>query len=256
MKFKFPEIEEMHTQAPLDDILEEQILIYDIETDHQFAPYATLRMIGCQIGVAGEPFVVKTKQQQQWFRKQLACTGVLKFGWNNRSFDDIVLGRHGYPVNEKNAHDLMLAMKTIHPTSASYSLKYCAFDWFGDMHKPEMELEEWAKKNCQDKWQAPDLLLHPYCLYDVRQTAMLLRLVWDRVIQPKHWLPYLLDISQGAPLQQMMLDGGIYLLSQEQLQARIEKLFLDRAGWNQRVFQLSKGQQQCSSWSMVRFSWI
>lgn len=232
-----------HTQLPIDLLSEKSLLFYDIETDHQYAPYAKLKMIGVQQGINGEPFLIETPKQQAWFRRQLQDCKVLKFGWNSRSFDDVVLKRHGYPMVESNTHDLMLAMKTVHPNSASYSLKYCNFDWFSDPHFPEMELEAWAIEIGKDKWEGPKIFVAPYCLHDITQTCNMFRLIWDHVIKPEHWNAYLLDLSQGEPVHEMVLEGGIYL-SETELRERIAKLQMEKMGWGQRAFQLSKGVVQ------------
>lgn len=231
----------MHTQLPIDEIAEEHILFYDIETDHQYAPYAKLKMIGVQEGINGKPFLIETKAQEAWFKKKLQCCKTLKCGWNSKSFDDIVLHRHGYPIVEENSHDLMLAMKTIHPRSASFSLKFCNFDWFCDPHFPEMVLEEWAKKNGLDKWQGPKSLIGPYCLHDITQTKNMFQLIWDNVIKSEHWSAYLLDLSQGEPVREMMLEGGIYL-SGDILKEKVAALQWEKMGWGQRAFQLSSGR--------------
>ena len=231
----------MHTQLSVDELDDSKLLFYDIETDHQYSPYASLRIIGAQIGVYGEPYIVETPEQQEEFRRMLADPTVLKFGWNNKSFDDIVLYRYKYPVNEINSHDLMLAVKAVHPTSPSYSLKFCNFDVFSDPHFPEMELEAWAKKTGQDKWTAPRELLDPYCLHDITQTVQMFRVYWDHVIKDQHWDAYCLDISQGAPLHEMMLEGGIYL-DPKNLSERINLLHGEKLFWEQRAFQLSSGK--------------
>ncbi len=231
----------MHTQLCIDDIADEDILFYDIESNHQYAPYATLKMIGAQEGISGEPFLIDSEQKRRWFRRKLQCRKTLKCGWNSKSFDDIVLKRHGYPVCEENSHDIMLAMKTVHPHSASFSQKFCAFDWFSDPHFPEMAIEEWAKKNNRDKWEAPKELLGPYCLHDITQLCNLFRLVWDKVVQPEHWSAYCLDISQGEPVHEMILEGGIFL-DEKELRDRIATLQNEKMYWGQQAFQHSKGR--------------
>jgi hypothetical protein len=231
----------MHTRLSIADLDDRKLLFYDIETDHQYSPYAKLRMIGVQVGLNSEPYLIETPAQEKEFRRMLADPTMLKFGWNSRSFDDIVLQRYNYPVNEINAHDLMLAVKTVHPTSPSYSLKFCNFDTFSDPHFPEMELEAWAKKTGQDKWTAPKELLGPYCLHDITQTANMFQVYWDHVILDRHWAAYCLDISQGAPLHEMMLRGGIYL-DPKNLGLRINDLNGEKLYWEQKAFQLSKGK--------------
>jgi len=231
----------MHTQSPIEDLQECKLLFYDIETDHQFAPYAKLRMIGMQVGLHGKRFIVKTTAEIAKFKKMLQDPTVLKFGWNNKSFDDIVLYREGYPICEENSHDLMLIMKAIAPSLPSYSLKFGNWYYFGDPHFPEMELERWAMHNRADKWSGPDELVEPYCLHDITQTANMFRLTWDVVIREKHWAAYLIDLSQGEPLRQMELEGGLWL-DAANLTERVATLQWQKLGWEQLSYQLSDGK--------------
>jgi hypothetical protein len=225
----------MHTNIRLDEIPEDKILIYDIETDCQFAPYAVIRMIGCRLGFKGKKIWLRTKEEFAWFKKLLKDPTVFKFGWNSKSFDDIVLHRHGFEIPEENSHDLMLALKAINPMMPSYSLKFSAWYYFDDPHWPEFELERWAQKTGNDKWTAPDELLVPYCLHDIEQTTNLLGMIWDNVIKPKHWDAYLLDLSQGEPVKEMELEGGIYLNAAD-LTAKIATLQYQKLGWEQKAW--------------------
>lgn len=229
------------TRLPLDQIPNNDILIYDIETDHQFAPYATLKLIVAQVGLTGKPYVVKTPKQHDDFRRRLADPRVLKFGWNNKSFDDIVLARHGYPVEEINSHDLMLACKTVAPHLASYSLKFVNWHYFADPHWPEFELERFALKEGISKWTVTGPMMERYALHDIVQTQHMFQLFWDVVIRAIHWSAYRLDISQGAPVLEMETEGGLYL-DPEDLTQRIASLQNEKLYWEQRAFQLSNGK--------------
>lgn len=230
----------MHTQKSINELTDSDLMFYDIETDHQYAPYAKLNIIGVQYGLNGKPFIIKTARQHEQFRRALQNPKILKFGWNNKSFDDIVLQRYNYPVCEENSHDMMLVVKTVNPWSQSYSLKYCNFDTFSDPHFPEMEIEAWAKKTGQDKWTAPPELLNPYCEHDLTQIARMFQVYWDHVVSEKHWSAYCLDLSQGLPVMEMMLEGGLYL-DPSDLRERINTLHGEKLYWEQRSFQLSKG---------------
>lgn len=231
----------MHTKLPIASLQEDKILFYDIETSNQFAPYCTLRMIVAQVGLQGEPYVVRGKELDDDFRRRLADPTVMKFAWNGHSFDNIVLRRHGYEVCEENAHDLMLAMKTVAPYLASFSLKFCAWYFFGDFHEPEMILERYAKKHGVDKWSVTGPIMDNYAMHDIVQTRGQFQLVWDVVTRDKHWESYLLDLSQGEPVCEMELYGGIYL-HREELQTRIASLQNAKLYWGQRAFQLSNGR--------------
>lgn len=231
----------IHTQLPIDRLREDQIFFYDIETTDQFAPYCDLRLIVCQQGLDGEPYVVRGKRMEDDFRKKLSSPDILKFGWNNKSFDDIVLHRHGYPVCETNSHDLMLAAKAVAPNLPSYSLKFCAWHYFADPHFPEMELERYALKHGIDKWSVTGKLMDEYALHDIVQTRQMFQLFWDHVVKKQHWPAYLLDLSQGAPLLEMETEGGLFL-SEEQLTTEVARLQNEKLYWGQRAYQLSSGR--------------
>lgn len=230
-----------HTRLPIDQIPEDKILIYDIETSNQFAPYCELHLIVAQVGIRGKPYVVKTDADRRDFSRRLADSSILKFGWNSKSFDDIVLYRHDYPIDETNSHDLMLACKTIAPHLASYSLKFVNWHYFADPHFPEMDLEEYALKNNIDKWSVRGEIYEDYALYDIVQTVNMFLLIWDVVIRDEHWDAYCLDISQGDPVNEMELEGGLYL-NPEHLKDEIARLQLEKLYWEQRAYQLSHGK--------------
>lgn len=232
---------QIHQRLFLEDIPEEKILIYDIETDDKYAPYAKLKMIGVQQGIWGEPFEIDTPARVKWFKKMLADPTVFKFSWNGKSFDDIVLARHGYPIAEENAHDLMLVAKAIVPGLASYSLKFVNWWYFGDPHFPEMALEEWAMKTRQDKWSGPPELIGPYCLHDIYQTCQTLRLFWNKMVRER-WESYILDLSQGAPVLEMETEGGLYLQPVATLQEMIEDLQMQKLYWENQAYQRSNGR--------------
>lgn len=218
-------------------------LIYDIETDHQYAPYATLKMIGYQIGLGGKRKLamvngVPTEHHDE-FVGALANPLMMRFGWNSMSFDNIVLRRFGYVIPEINTHDLMLVLKTIAPQLASYSLKFCNWFYFNDPHFPEMEIERWSKHNKRDKWEAPAELLGPYCLHDIFQTREMLLLSWDHVIKPEHWEAYLLDLSQGEPVYEMTMIGGV-VLDYDDIAKKVATLQYERLGWEQEAWVASK----------------
>jgi hypothetical protein len=88
------------------DIGERDIMFYDIETDSQFAPYTNLKMIGAQYGFKGKPQLVESWGDRKRFKSALADPDILKVQFNGINFDDVVLHRHGYPVNERGRQDL------------------------------------------------------------------------------------------------------------------------------------------------------
>lgn len=231
----------MHSRISIAEIPEEDIFFYDIETDNPFAPYCRLKMIVAQVGLKGKKYVVKTSAQHDDCKRRLADPSILKFGWNSKSFDDIVLYRHGYPVCESNSHDLMLACKAVAPHLASYSLKFVNWHYFADPHFPEMELERYALKIGIDKWSVTGPLMENYALHDIVQTQAMFQLFWDVVIRKAHWKAYLLDLSQGEPVREMELEGGLFLNAKD-LTKRVATLQNEKLYWEQRAFQLSEGR--------------
>lgn len=225
------------------DIPSDQILLYDIETDSQFAPYCNLKMIGAQVGLGGERYLVKTFNERKRFKEMLADPDILKVTHNGTSFDDIVLWRNGFPVNEVGRHDTYLMLKAIAPWLASWSLKFAAWHFFGDCHFPEMDLKEWMKISGADMWDAPEYLLKPYCLHDIYQTKQLFLMAWEIVQRREHWAAYCLDLSQAEPVREMELVGGLYL-DEKTIREEIATLQMDKLGWESRAASLSGGRVQ------------
>lgn len=226
----------------VEDIPEDQIMFYDLETDQQFAPYANLRMVGCQYGVNGTPFLVEDFRERKRFREMLSNPDVIKVNFNGVNFDDMVLWRHGFPVNESNRHDCFLMAKTCAPALPAYSLKFINWYYFGDFHRPEMELEMWAKQNGVDKWNAPKSILGPYCLHDVNpQTLNTFLLFWEVVQRERHWRAYSeTEAPMGLPLEEMCLRGGEYL-DVPQIKREIERLTVEKVEWEDHGWRVTDG---------------
>jgi hypothetical protein len=227
----------------ISDIPEDYILFYDIETESQFAPYAELKMIGAQIGFKGKPFLIETGKERQWFRSAMQDPDVLKVTYNGTSFDNIVLHRHGFPVIEENMHDVYLMLKTIAPWMASWSQKFASWYFFGDPHFPEQELHQWMQIMGRPMWEAPKYLLEPYCLHDVFQEKELFLMAWEKVQRSEHWDAYLLDLSQGEPVREMMMVGGLYL-DEPRIESEIATLQMEKLGWESHASEISGGRVQ------------
>lgn len=196
----------------IENIAEDQILFYDLETDDKFAPYAKIRMIGCQYGFEGERETVRTYAERKRFREAMASPWVLKVGFNNCNYDDLILRREGIGIDETSRHDVYLMIKAIHPRMPSYSLKYLMWHIFGDHHWPEYELERHAKKHAINKWtESPDKLLKLYQGHDLQQHCQLFCYAWEIVQRKEHWSAYCLDLSNGAPLEEMVNEGGVFV---------------------------------------------
>jgi hypothetical protein len=226
------------------DIGEDDIMFYDIETDSQFAPYTELKMIGVQYGFKRKPELVEDWGQRKRFRERLADPDILKVQFNGLNFDDLVLYRNGYPVNELGRHDIFLMAKTVAPRLPAYSLKFVNWWYFGDFHPPEMEINSWLKKQGKESlWEAPKDLLKRYCLYDVHpQTTNLFKLFWEVVQRPLHWSAYTkVELPMGLPLEEIMLRGGEYL-DESKIKELIATLQDERDWWEDDVYKRTSGK--------------
>jgi 3'-5' exonuclease len=200
----------------IDNIPEDKILFYDIETDSKYAAYCNLKMIGYQLGF-GEPQLVdlQSKISMRRFRKLLRDPEVIKVSFNGINFDDIVLMRYGFYVEPKNRHDMFLALKTVAPGLQAFSLKYANFHYLLDPHKPERALERWLISHgfkITDICKAPLDILGEYCKHDVRQTANVFCLLWEIVQKPEHWKVYRdMELAMAEPLHEMIAFAGEWL---------------------------------------------
>jgi DNA polymerase I-like protein with 3'-5' exonuclease and polymerase domains len=188
----------------------DKIIFYDIETNYQWAPYATLQIVGYQIGLEGEPEILDLNDpiKCQEFREILASPEWIKVHFNGINFDEIVLNRYGYWTNPINRHDVYLIAKTCYPNLPAYGLKFLNCYFFCDWHEPERLLKGWRTLT----GETPINLLHDYCKYDVVQTAKLFKMFWPMVQTPQHWKAYHdLELPFGEVLHQIMLDGGDYI---------------------------------------------
>lgn len=199
----------------ISDIPEDGIIFYDIEADHQYAPYAKIREIGFQIGFNGRFERANNPDAIRRFRLKTQDPSILKVGFNNKNYDDIVLRRHGFKMPEKNNHDGYLMMKAICPNLPAYGLKFICWWFLGDMHLPEMRMEAYCKHNgiaYEERWtKVPDEYLVPYLRHDIIQHRNVFRLGWENVQDPKHWDAYCLDLSQGEVVYEMSILGGLHI---------------------------------------------
>lgn len=193
------------------DIKEHEILFYDLETTHQYPAYCDVNLIGVKYGFKGRYERVCNVATKKRFQDALLDPDIIKVGFNCKNFDDIVLKRHDYEIDEENAHDGYLMMKAIAPMLPSYSLKFINWWFLGDPHFPEMELEQWAKQTGQDKWSAPNELLEPYLAHDLEQHKNVFQLAWQTVQDERYWESYLNDLKVGNPIHEMVLEGGLLI---------------------------------------------
>lgn len=209
---EYPEIIFANLQKKFDieEISEDQILFYDTETDHQHAQYAHLNAIGVKYGFDGEAIVVKTRKQQDKFRDSLADPEKIKVGFNCRNFDDKVLRRHGYPVENTNAHDAFLMAKAVSALLPSYSLKFILWWFLGDHHFEEAKVDRFrTQTGIKDFSMIPPHILHPYLQKDLDEHKDAFCLFWETVQEEPHWSAYMLDLAVCPAIQEMELEGGL-----------------------------------------------
>lgn len=227
---------------PLEDIDEDKIIFYDIETDHQFATYAKIKMIAAQHGFNSKPELVDRPSRRREFRQKLKAPDVIKVAFNNKNFDDIVLNLHGIMVHPQNSHDVYLMLKTISPNLPAYSLKFAAFYFLCDPHFPEMELNRYMQAHKCAMYECPQPILARYNKHDVNpQTVDLFRMAWDIVIRKEYWRPYLEDLMMGEPLFEMETEGGLYLNTPE-IWRRLHSLQKEIQEWTQEALVLTDGK--------------
>lgn len=211
------------------EIEEDQILFYDVETDHQYAPYCELRMIGVKYGFNGPSLYLKTPEDLKRFKDRISDKEIIKVGFNQFNFDNIVLARHGYEVEHENCEDAYLMFKALVPDLPSYSLKFINWFYLGDPHFEEMELEAWMKRTgC--KWDdVPTGLKARYLQRDLLQHCNAFRLAWEEVQKPEHWEAYQLDRSQGPIVKEMALGkhSGL-LIDKQKCHEKIDKFNTDK----------------------------
>lgn len=200
-----------------------------------------MKKLGVKYGFEGPAVEVKSQKQIDKFKEHYESPEILKVGFNNRNFDDIVLVRYGYNPHLQNLHDGFLMMKSISHGIPSYSLKYLNFHFFGDFHEPEREL-----RHHQQKWKwewdrIPSSLMSPYLAHDLIQHKNIFQLAWDTVQKEEHWGAYLNDLSQGPVIQEMTLEGKLYL-DRDKCVEKIEYLHNEIHKWNNAAYEISNGE--------------
>lgn len=225
----------------IDDIPENKIVFWDLETDDKYAPYAKLNTIGIKYGFDGPCVDVRSRKQNDKFREIMADPTVIKVGFNSKNFDEIVLKTHGYELTDVNAHDGYLMIKAITALMPSYSLKFLMWYLLGDHHFAEGRVEKFlTQTRTTDYSLIPPHLLHPYHMHDLDQHRDVFRLAWDEVQQEPHWSAYMLDLAAAPAFQEMILEGGLDINLQA-CKKKTAALELERAQINEKVERLTGG---------------
>lgn len=231
-------------RKPLRDLDEDKLVFYDYETDHQYGPYAKLKMGAAQYGLSGAPILLETEKQWREFRSKIASPDVVKVDFNGVNFDRVVSSRHNLHIHPQNSHDIFLMVKTVCPLLPAYGMKFVMWYYLADLHLPEGRLNQWMGDNPDcGMYQAPKEILGPYNRHDITQTKDLFRIFWDHVITDEYWEPYLEDLMMGEPLHEMELEGGLFLDRDEiwrrlhLLQKKVQKL-------TERAIKLTRGKVQ------------
>lgn len=194
----------------IDEIREDQIIFYDIETDHQHGQYAYLNQIGVKYGFDGRPVIVRTQEQISKFKRSLASPDIIKVGFNNRNFDDKVLTRYGYEINPINLHDGFLMCKAVTALVPSYALKFLCWYYLGDHHFFQGKVDKYrTQTKSKDFSDVPPHLLIPYLRHDLKQHSDVFRLFWESVQEEPHWRAYNLDLAVCPAIHEMEMVGGL-----------------------------------------------
>lgn len=200
----------LQQRVKIDDIKEDEIIFVDLETGMEGAPYTAITQIGVKYGFEGKAEVLRTKRQFDKFRDAYSNPDIIKVGFNNCNFDDIVLKRHGYKPSYTNLHDGYLMAKAVSALLPSYSLKFICWYFLGDHHFAEGKVDLYKQQTKDNDFaKIPPHLLNPYHEHDLDQHADVFRLFWEKVQEEPHWSAYMLDLSVAPAVQQMILEGGL-----------------------------------------------
>lgn len=227
----------LQKRVPLEAIPEDKIIFYDLETDHQFAPYATLNLIGVKYGINGKREIIDRtapESARERFRETIQDPETFKVSFNGANFDNIVLARHGYHLDYTNFHDCYLMAKALDALLPAYSLKFINWYYLGDHHFPEGRVVNWQRHNPEhgkDFSVIPRELLDPYLNHDLEQHCNTFLMFWPHVIKEPAWSAYMLDLANARPIMEMVLKGGL-ALNPDRCKERIATLQMRRARVN------------------------
>lgn len=190
-------------------------IYYDVETNSEHAPYADLTLVGWR-WESGETETFKApfgKDQIERMQTVLGDPNLIKIGFNNMNFDNIVLYNHDIPVNPENCEDGYLLAKCVFPAMPTYGLKFLCWWFTGDPHWQEFEYEQAVGPHRKfDGIVVPEL--ERYHEHDFEQH----QIVWKAAMEelrnignPAVAEAYQIDRHMGVVLEQMVFDGGLHI---------------------------------------------
>lgn len=185
-------------------------LYYDLESDSEHPQYANMSLFGgLEVWDDGEEVVHVweapfTEEKLDEIRFILCRKDVMRIGFNNLNYDDLVLANYRITVPEENTHDAMLAVKTCFPGLPAHGLKFLNWYLLGDPHWPEFELRQQGHKFDGEVTQN----LRLYHREDLNQHRAIWEYIEPFVTLQNHWEPYCLDMRMKFPLQEMTYEGG------------------------------------------------
>ena len=187
---------------------------YDVETDSKFAPYANLTIVGFLWNDGVEEIFTApfSDEERLYITNVLANPNIVKVGFNNLNYDDLVLYRHGMSVCETNRQDGYLAAKTLWPEMPSFSLKFLNWWLFGDFHLAEYELLK-STMGMTDAARFAGVVtpeMEIYNAHDLVQHKNLWEYIAPKLVG-RAAEAYALDMSQGKVIEQMIFKGGLHL---------------------------------------------
>lgn len=190
-------------------------LYYDCETNSKHAPYAALNLLGWEwedgrVESFRYPF---DPDSLAYIKRTLGDPDILKVGFNNMNYDNVVLYNHDIEVNPKNNHDGYLLAKCVYPGMPSYGLKFLCWFLLGDPHWPEYYYEQ-AVGPAQKFSGIVVPELETYMKHDFHQHKIL----WHKCVERLQEIgddkveeAYDIDRAMGPVLIQQVFEGGVYV---------------------------------------------
>jgi hypothetical protein len=219
-------------------------IYYDLESDSEHPQYANMSLFGAlecdeqgnevDLRVWEAPF---TEEKIAEISSFLCRDDVIRVGFNNLNYDDLLSANYGINIPEENTHDAMLAIKTCHPGLPAHGCKFLNWFLLGDPHWPEFEL----KQSGHRFGNLVDDKLRAYHRWDLYQHKNLWEYIYPIVTKDEHWEAYCIDMAMKFPLQEMTYDGGT-LVDVEKCKTTLADLELRKEVIQREVQELSGGK--------------